>query len=107
MWTPDGAYPDKSRRIRDAVSLRVFELRCEGDARDSQRTVGSSERPAREMSRTGEAMTDDTVCPECGRTFVDTGGCDGMTTYIHSIDDSGQLASVDDYCFSDEPAGDS
>jgi len=50
-------------------------------------------------------MTDDTVCPECGRTFVDTGGYDGMTTYIHSIDDSGQLASVDDYCFSDEPAG--
>jgi len=52
-------------------------------------------------------MTDDTVCPECGRTFVDTSSRDEMTTYIHNIDESGVWPVIDDYCFSDEPAGDS
>jgi hypothetical protein len=43
-------------------------------------------------------MTDDDVCPDCGRPYVKMTHHSEMTTDAHSIDRSGALPEVDDFC---------
>jgi len=43
-------------------------------------------------------MTDDDVCPDCGRPCVDVTHHSEFSTYTHSIDRSGALPAADDFC---------
>jgi len=43
-------------------------------------------------------MTFDPICPDCGRACIDVTHHSDFSTYTHSIDRSGAVPSVDDYC---------